>query len=761
MTATFPYVGVLVEVTSYSMAKGLVLVTEGTTSIVTYGNLAVITDAEDKGRYLATVVDVREKGTLPSVDHKALQQIYNSIASRGSVDLKKVSEALREIVFPGVHRQYGLREIDLRILGELKSSGSARTRLVLEPHKRPPRPYSLIQEADADTVNKLTAYDCRFMVLGYHLVVNGALVTLDPQGLDTHLAIVGQTGSGKTETVKRVALEYLARTPAPKSLLILDVAGEYLGYPYTPRQRGATYPIPLFPAILDPANYTCEPRPQCRNLRPVPPSKTSIMVPYNVQRAGLRRRDEEKYFTSRYPPLIDYLENQLSRQKRRLTTVLFGRHSVYSLDPGQQLSEISVVEAWTRINKAGDLLIATPPPDALTVDEILEFSGTRSEYAPIAIVNATHSLGILQGDMVVGVNLLSSLLSIYDYVARQVGSRHVSRAFRELGSEITNNLNKIASGAASLNKSLSSGVIKQIVENSIIMIINKLTNRKVANLPHSVYINGPAWWYYATIPLWQWWDPATLRKLGVRRPFDILNPSTIQAALNSQDPDYPGLTWSQSFPSRLEEFAESLSHYSEATRASVIRAVRKVSFLTSPILYYEIYKDVIARMLREEFSLVLLAPPSTGGTDLPVARLLQATFNEAMAQYNPQSRKNTLLIVEEAHNLAPADDEPITKPYIVQIAREGRKWGLGLVIVTQRPGFVEADVLSQAATLIALRVTNPDDISSLRRSVESTSKEIAERLPDLDRGQALVSGMALPERRIPLMVDIRMIGSKC
>ena len=111
--------------------------------------------------------------------------------------------------------------------------------------------------------------------------------------------------------------------------------------------------------------------------------------------------------------------------------------------------------------------------------------------------------------------------------------------------------------------------------------------------------------------------------------------------------------------------------------------------------------------------------------------------------------------------MAPAKGDAPTKPELLRIAREGRKWHLGLVLVTQRPGFVDSDILSQAASLVALRITNPDDISSIRASVESVTSGSISMLPDLSPGQAIVSGPILVERRVPLLASVVKLGGRC
>ncbi len=693
----------------------------------------VIEDSESRDlHYLATVTDVREKGLLPTIDQRALEEVYTRILGDASIDRQAAVEALRELILSGAQRQFGLREVDLRILGEIHREGS---RLRVSLHRRPPRPYSVVREADNATVNDLLAHDCRFMVLGEHYVIGGALVTLDPSRLNMHLAVVGQTGSGKTETVKRIALEYYVRAEPPKTLIVFDVAGEYLGYPY--KAPGA---IPLFHALLRPDKYVCEPRPKCAGkLNLSPPPRATILVPYSASKIGAKKRNEELYF-AKYQRLVQEVSSDVAEAGRApVRFVAFGRHSAYTLDEHGRARKISLREAWRSILEDENLVVAAPAPDALSIDEIIDLSGTQSEYAPVLISAAANALGLLELDVVTSVTLLQGLLDALLSLLVSMEKENALKRFSNAGKQIANTLKNIAEG----NKSV--WALVDVVKSS---------------LGEGIYILTPALLYYATLPAWRRWDPDVLESHGVAEPFDVEDPRVIRAALESKDPDLD-IKWREALPARIAEFARVVSRYSSGTIASAARALRKVSFMVSPVLNYDLYRVLVSRLLGEGVTLVLLAPPSTGAAELPVARLLQTVFDVAVDMHDPSAPRSTLLVVEEAHNLAPSKGDPPTKRWLVRIAREGRKWGVGLVLVTQRPGFVDPDVLSQAASLVALRVTNPEDISGLRRSVESTSAEMAERLPDLDQGQALVSGMAVPERRVPLAARIVMLGDHC
>ena len=79
-----------------------------------------------------------------------------------------------------------------------------------------------------------------------------------------------------------------------------------------------------------------------------------------------------------------------------------------------------------------------------------------------------------------------------------------------------------------------------------------------------------------------------------------------------------------------------------------------------------------------------------------------------------------------------------------RIAKEGRKYGVGLVVVSQRPHEVSETVLAQCGTFICLRITNPDDQDYVRSLVPESAGNLVSVLAGLGRGEALVLGEAVP-----------------
>ena len=102
------------------------------------------------------------------------------------------------------------------------------------------------------------------------------------------------------------------------------------------------------------------------------------------------------------------------------------------------------------------------------------------------------------------------------------------------------------------------------------------------------------------------------------------------------------------------------------------------------------------------------------------------------------------LVLEEAHNFAPAramtDAEKRSIEVTRQIAQEGRKFGLGMVMISQRPSRLDETALSQCNSQIIMRLVNPADQNFVRRTVESLNEDDLRILPAMDVGEAILSG---------------------
>lgn len=108
-------------------------------------------------------------------------------------------------------------------------------------------------------------------------------------------------------------------------------------------------------------------------------------------------------------------------------------------------------------------------------------------------------------------------------------------------------------------------------------------------------------------------------------------------------------------------------------------------------------------------------------------------------------------ILEEAHILAPNKRDTSSKFWIQRVAREGRKFGLGLCLVSQSPKTVDHDALSQMNNMIILRLVEPEDQRHVQSASESLSSDLIQQLPSLNVGEAIVLGLM---SKVPTLVKI-------
>lgn len=116
--------------------------------------------------------------------------------------------------------------------------------------------------------------------------------------------------------------------------------------------------------------------------------------------------------------------------------------------------------------------------------------------------------------------------------------------------------------------------------------------------------------------------------------------------------------------------------------------------------------------------------------------------------WNPVYREFPLLLIcEEAHAYIPRESNfqyEGSRKSMERIAKEGRKYGVGLAVVSQRPHEVSETVLSQCGTFICLRITNPSDQAYVASLVPESERGLVDILAGLGRGEAMALGEAVP-----------------
>lgn len=119
---------------------------------------------------------------------------------------------------------------------------------------------------------------------------------------------------------------------------------------------------------------------------------------------------------------------------------------------------------------------------------------------------------------------------------------------------------------------------------------------------------------------------------------------------------------------------------------------------------------------------------------------------------DPTDRRPIAFVCDEAHLYLPKKEgNPVERRAVEafeKIAKEGRKYGVALMIVSQRPSDVSTTILSQCNNIISLRLTNADDQATVRKLLPESLESLLEALPIMDVGEAMVVGdsVLLPSR---------------
>ncbi len=138
-----------------------------------------------------------------------------------------------------------------------------------------------------------------------------------------------------------------------------------------------------------------------------------------------------------------------------------------------------------------------------------------------------------------------------------------------------------------------------------------------------------------------------------------------------------------------------------------------------------------------------------GAASSSIARLL---FSVKLWQTNEERKRSPILLVcEEAHRYVPEKGEAqyaAAQEAIQRLAKEGRKYGIGLLLVSQRPSEVDATVLSQCNSWMVLRITNDRDRDQVRSVLPDSLAGLTKVLSGLRRREAIFVGQAtlLPSR---------------
>lgn len=134
--------------------------------------------------------------------------------------------------------------------------------------------------------------------------------------------------------------------------------------------------------------------------------------------------------------------------------------------------------------------------------------------------------------------------------------------------------------------------------------------------------------------------------------------------------------------------------------------------------------------------------------------LLGRLIMDFTQRVRPRGTVPILLVLEEAHRYIPHAERTRARAVFERIAKEGRKFGVGLMLASQRPSELARTVLAQCGTLVGHRTVNPEDQDLIRHATPFANREVLRQLPGLATQHAIVLGESAP---VPSYVRIRTV----
>lgn len=200
----------------------------------------------------------------------------------------------------------------------------------------------------------------------------------------------------------------------------------------------------------------------------------------------------------------------------------------------------------------------------------------------------------------------------------------------------------------------------------------------------------------------------------------------------------------------ISDIIEEVENIRHSGKWTLIGALSKIE---NSGLFKSKPTDLRTLLLRGKASLIDLRGIEPAYQNLIVSRVVSKLFElRKKGEVEPG-----MIVVEEAHNFAPEREKTVATKVLRNVASEGRKFGLGLMVISQRPARVDKNIISQCNTQIILKVTNPNDINAIKKGIEGITAEMVEEIKRLPTGTAVVVS---PELDVPVIVRIRIRKSQ-
>jgi hypothetical protein len=206
---------------------------------------------------------------------------------------------------------------------------------------------------------------------------------------------------------------------------------------------------------------------------------------------------------------------------------------------------------------------------------------------------------------------------------------------------------------------------------------------------------------------------------------------------------------------KLDRAGDTLPFQRIKTKLDELRADPRYTFMFSGMLVSDSMGSLIARLFRlpshgRPISIVDVSGVPSEVTSVVVSVLARMVFDYAIWS-RTEAQRPLLLVCEEAHRYVPKDESSgaqSVRRILERIAKEGRKYGVSLGLITQRPSDLAEGVLSQCGTIVSMRLNNDRDQACVRAAMPEGARGFLDAIPALRNRECIVcgEGVAIPIR---------------
>ena len=206
---------------------------------------------------------------------------------------------------------------------------------------------------------------------------------------------------------------------------------------------------------------------------------------------------------------------------------------------------------------------------------------------------------------------------------------------------------------------------------------------------------------------------------------------------------------------KLDRAGDTTPYQRLKNKLDELRADPRYTFMFSGLLVSDSMPGFVAKLFRlpamgKPISIVDVSGVPSEVTSVVVSVLARMVFDYAIWS-RTEAQRPLLLVCEEAHRYVPKDENAngqAVRKILERIAKEGRKYGVSLGLITQRPSDLAEGVLSQCGTIISMRLNNDRDQACVRAAMPEGARGFLDAIPALRNRECIVcgEGVAIPIR---------------